>query len=348
MNAYRLGETLFLRTIEELVPTEVIAWDRLVRSKLDLQRAFLSRAYIAAVARTGRQVIILVGYSKRGPAFFLPLQRRSGWLGKLGLCEPAGDVMTDYFGIVAEDGVQVDLPSLLRSTRGAISAVFFTHLDESQSAYGLTADEYRTGLRTALGTPSRDYWSNLRKVDKKLVSDTERREKKLLAEWGPLTFEWSSTQPKTDLDWLITSKKSQYSRTGKEQAPLFDVANTSLLRDLLEAQDSHCRGVLSVLRCGATNVAAHFGLQCGKLLHVWFPVYEPQFATFSPGRILFKHMFNAGVEQGVDLFDRGEGDNQAKRDFANEEHRFGRGFWYADDFRGRLAYLAQRVVWKLG
>lgn len=58
MNAYRLGETLFVRTIEELAPAEVAAWDRLVRSKLDLQRAFLSRAYIAAVAPPRVRIVV--------------------------------------------------------------------------------------------------------------------------------------------------------------------------------------------------------------------------------------------------------------------------------------------------
>lgn len=348
MSPYRLGETLFIRTVHELAVAEIAAWDALLQSCPDLQRAFLSRTYIAAVARTGRKVVVLVGYIENVPVFFLPLQRKAGWLGKFGLHEPAGDVMTDYFGIVAAKEVRIELPDLLKATRGAINAVFFTHLDETQSNYGLTANEYRTGLRTWLGDPPQNYWSNLRKIDKKLVYDTERREKKLVAECGPLTFEWSSTHPESDLDWLIESKKSQYSRTGKEQAPLFDPANSALLLNLLHTQDTHCRGLLSVLRCGDTIVAAHFGLHIDKVLHVWFPVYDTRFANYSPGRILFKHMFTTGAEQGVTRFDRGEGDNQAKRDFSNEEHRFGRGVWYAGHMRGRLAYLAQRLAWKLG
>lgn len=348
MNTYRLGETLFLRRIDELTTVEASAWDQLLLAREDLQRAFLSRAYIAAVAQTGRKVVVLVGYTAaHAPIFFLPVQRQPGLLGWLGLHEPAGDVMTDYFGIIAAEGTQVDMPALLTATRGAVNAVYFTHLDETQTAYGLKTDEYRMGLRTHLGNPPQDYWTNLRKSDKKLVYDTERREKKLVAEFGPLTFEWSSTRPESDLKWLIESKKSQYARTGKEQAPLFDSANVALLHSLLQSADTHCSGLLSVLRCGETIVAAHFGLRHGPLLHVWFPVYAPQFANYSPGRILFKQMFIGGAQNGVSLFDRGEGDNQAKRDFANEEHRFGRGLWYAFSLCGRLAHLAQRVAWKL-
>lgn len=347
MSAYRLGKNLFLRRIEQLTAAEAVTWDRLLEASPDLQRAFLSRTYIAAVAQTGRKVVILVGYAGETPTFFLPLQRQTGWLGWLGLHEPAGDVMTDYFGIIAAAGVRVDMPALLKATRGAVNAVFFTHLEETQTAYGLTAEEYRTGLRTHLGSPPQNYWANLRKSDKKLVYDTERREKKLTVEFAPLTFEWSSSQPESDLQWLIESKKSQYTRTGKEHAPLFDANNVSLLRNLLQSADPHCSGLLSVLRCGETTVAAHLGLRSGSLLHVWFPVYDQEFANYSPGRILFKQLFIAGAEQSVDVFDRGEGDNQAKRDFANEEHHFGRGIWLASSWRGLLSRFALSSYWML-
>lgn len=346
MTTYSLNNNFFIRRIEEITPAEAAAWDDLLLARGDLRRAFLSRTYVASVAHISGDVVVLVGYSKSAPCFFLPLQRRPGLSGIFGIFEPVGGVMTDYFGVIAADGARIVIDSLLKATDGFVNGVFFTHLDETQGQYGLHADETRTGLRTHLGNPPGEFWAKLRTTDKKLVYDTERREKKLVNECGSLTFEWTSSRPEGDLDWLIESKKSQYSRTGKALAPLFVEANANLLKALLKSSDECCSGHLSVLRYGERIVAAHFGLRCREWLHVWFPVYDKQFANYSPGRILFKHMFLAGAEHGVTVFDRGEGDNQAKRDFANDEHRFGRGFWQAPGVRGQLAHLALRFTWR--
>ncbi len=347
MTQVRLGKNFFVRRIEEISPQEVAAWDALLVARDDLRRAFLSFSYATAVSKSCGDVIVLVGYANGAPSFFMPLQRLAGPLGRLGVFEPAGGVMTDYFGAVAADGVQVVMADLLDASAGITNAVFFTHLDESQDRYGLKAAEQRKGLRTRLGTPAIEYWANLRKADKKLVYDTERRERKLVSEFGPISFEWSSSQPASDMAWLIESKKSQYTRTGKGTAPLYIEANVALMHRLLESEDDLCRGVLSVLRCGEEIVAAHFGLRCREMLHVWFPVYETKFASHSPGRILFRHMFLAGAERGIEVFDRGEGDSQAKRDFANEEHLFGRGLWLVPGMRGQVAHLALRIAWRI-
>ncbi|MEN9538801.1 MAG: hypothetical protein RLZZ126_1036, partial [Pseudomonadota bacterium] len=91
MTAFRLGKDLFLRSIDALTPAEATAWDDLQATHPGVQQAFLSRAYVTAVAQTGRKVVVLVAYSAQAPAFFLPLQRQAGWLGWCGLHEPAGD-----------------------------------------------------------------------------------------------------------------------------------------------------------------------------------------------------------------------------------------------------------------
>jgi len=346
MNALKLGVNLFIRKMDELSQAESSAWDDLHAADTDLNQAFLSRTYISHVACVNPAVRILVGYESSAPAFFLPLQPRHGLVSRFGVFEPAGDVMTDYFGVVAKRGIQLSPAHLLAATRGRINAILFTHLDQAQARFGLNGDERRVGLRTRLGDPS-GYWVRLRGTDKKLVVDTERREKKLQNEIGPLGFEWQSSALDADLDWLIEAKKSQYSRTGKMHAALFEDANVELLRRLSGTAETECTGILSVLRCGNEIVAAHLGLKCREVLHVWFPVYNKKFASYSPGRILLKHMFGAAAEDGVKVFDRGEGDSQAKRDFANDEHHYSSGLWLAPSLRGRAASLAIRVAWRL-
>lgn len=348
MNALMLGANLFIRKMDELSPAESLAWDTLHAAETDLNQAFLSRTYISHVARVNPGVRALVGYENGAPAFFLPLQPKQGFVSRFGVFEPAGGAMTDYFGVVAERDIQLTPAHLLAATRGRINAILFTHLDQAQARFGLNGDESRIGLRTHLGVPSGDYWVRLRSTDKKLVSDTERREKKLQNEIGPLCFEWQSSTLDADLGWLIEAKKGQYSRTGKMHAALFENLNVELLRRLSGTWETECRGILSVLRCGDEIVAAHFGLKCRDVLHVWFPVYNKKFANYSPGRILLKHMFSAAAEEGIRVFDRGEGDSQAKRDFANDEHYYSNGLWLAPGLRGRTASLAISVAWRLG
>ncbi|MDP2809175.1 MAG: GNAT family N-acetyltransferase [Rhodocyclaceae bacterium] len=347
MNRLQLGVNLFIRRYAELTSDEVMSWNRLLLDNDDTRRAFMSPTYVAAVEATGGVVWVLIVYAGGTPVFILPIQRAHGMLGRFGIFEPAGGVMTDYFGAIAQEGESFAPQELIDASEGVIGAILFTHLDESQSRLGLSGGEFRTGLRIRLGDLPAEYWNNLRKVDKKLVYDTERREKKLIKEVGDLSFEWTSTRPDQDMTWLIESKKRQYSRAGRNHAPLFDDTNVALLRNLLAARDETCLGILSVLRCGDSIVAAHFGLQCREVLHVWFPVYEQKCASYSPGRILLRHMFQAATSHGITTFDRGEGDTQAKRDFANEEHRFARGLWLASGMRGLLAHLALRVAWRV-
>lgn len=349
-----LGQNFFIRRIRrlknELTQEEMAVWDQLLLQD-HVRRAFMSRHYAGAAAIAGSDVVVLVLYDQNLPCGFLPLQRISGLRGKAGIFEPVGGVMTDYFGLVAAPGVRIDIQQLLVATRGRVNAILFTHLDETQSVHGLTGEEPRIGLRALLvSSPAQaasEYWDQLRQSDKKLVYDTERGEKKLAKEVGPVTFEWISQKPAEDMVWMIAYKKAQYQRTGKAQAPLFEDRNVALLNGLLPLHEENCQGVLSVLRCGEKTIAVHFGLRCYDMLHYWFPVYDPQFATYSPGRILLKQLFSSAASQGVRFFDHGEGDTQAKRKFANETHQFYRGLWCTSGWRGLAARAVLSAYWRL-
>jgi CelD/BcsL family acetyltransferase involved in cellulose biosynthesis len=111
--------------------------------------------------------------------------------------------------------------------------------------------------------------------------------------------------------------------------------------------DKECEGVLSTLRCGDRLIASHFGLRCHDVLHYWFPVYDIGYASYSPGRILLKHIILQAPRHGVRLLDHGEGDAPVKRNFANEEHRYFRGMWTACSLPGFIAKEAVSLYWRL-
>lgn len=356
MKSMNLSRGVLLRHLDELTSEETVAWDSLLTQN-DLRRAFLSRHYVRQTAqawgnadgfRGERNIFVLVIYKNQKPQAFLPLQQASGLRGIARIYEPVGGVMTDYFGIIAAEGIVIDIAACLAATRGQVNAIWFSHLDETQAKFGLHGQEPRPGLRTSLGTQTGEYWSNLKKQKKSLVYDTGRMEKKLGNEIGPLTFEWSSQSPEQDITWLIEEKKKQYLRTGKSNAPLFSQHNINLIRGLLQVQEDTCHGLLSVLRSGDRIIAAHFGLRCGDMLHIWFPVYDPELSGYSPGRVLFKHLFEAAPAAGVHMLDWGEGEAMYKQNFATESHLFFRGLWYVPGWRGYLARGALSVAWRLG
>lgn len=332
------------KPFEALSTAERNGWAQLLNQSETSRWAFLSPTYAEAVNETLGPVDALLCWQADELVGVMPLQRAVGWLGRLGMREPVGRHMTDYFGLLARPGVTLDWGQLLRQAR--VPCLYFTHLDESQAAHGLTGESPRKGLRTRIHPDGGNaHWEWLRTQDKKLVGDTERRERKLVAEHGPLQFELQSTKPSQDLECLVNLKNAQYRRTGHDGGALLDPENARLLTRLLASRDPDCQPRLSVLRCGGHLVACHFGLQCGPLLHYWFPVYDNRFSAYSPGRILYRHILLVAQAHGIACIDRGEGDSAAKRDFANDEHRFFKGLSSIGSV-GWLVASALRVKWR--
>lgn len=333
------------RPLQHLSPSEISQWECLLRANADNRWAFLSPAYAQCVDRTISPVDVVMCWTGNNLIGVMALQRTSQWLGRLGIWEPAGGSMTDYFGLVSRPDVRIDWTSLLEGA--GLPCLYFTHLCQQQSSIGLAGDSPRKGLRTRVHPDGgAAHWAWLKVQDKKLVNDTDRRERKLETEHGALRFAVASTDPKTDLAELIELKNAQYARTGHQRGPLFAPRNVALLQRLLLVQCDDCMPRLSTLHVGEQLVAAHFGLQCGPVLHYWFPVYAPAFAAYSPGRILFKHILLSSQTLGIECIDRGEGDTPAKRDFATEEHLFYKGLVYAGIY-GKAVALAKRVQWRL-
>ncbi|MBY0341743.1 MAG: GNAT family N-acetyltransferase [Rhodocyclaceae bacterium] len=340
-----IGLTFFVKPFQQLDACERDAWAALVDRYPDNRRAFMTPVYAEAVAAGDPSVCVLVVHANGTAAGFMPLQRRVDWAGRLGVYEPVGGVMTDYFGLVAAPDLQIDIKQALRECRLPLLA--FTHLDTAQLQHGLPAEQARIGLKTEIEEPVADFWERLRERDKKFVYDTERRERKLGKDYGELCFESDSSSPQEDLATLIALKCAQYTRSSKLQAPLFARRNVELLHRLLDARSPQCTGVLSTLKLDGRIIAAHFGLRCHETLHYWFPVYDPAFSNYAPGRILFRRVLEASVPQGVRIIDRGEGDTQAKRDFANREHLFYRGLWSAGGISALPGRAVLSLLWRL-
>lgn len=309
---------------DRLDDRDIDFWNRLTTEDPALASPFLSHAYASAAARVFDGVRVCRIIKDGRTAGFFAFQYRSRLHRLLRIGERIGGELSDYFGIVAEPSLAVTPATLLALTR--LNALYFTHLDETQLRHGLSGEKPEPGLRIRIPADEPSPWEVLRQRDKKFVSDTERRERKLVQEHGPLHFVFRQPDPLPRLHELVTAKRAQYARTAADDL-LQSAATRHFLEQLALSADPRCHGTLSTLHAGNTWVASHFGLMHGGTLHYWFPAYNPALKSFSPGRLLMASIIRSAPETGVTCVDRGSGENQAKRDFATERHCFRRGIW---------------------
>jgi CelD/BcsL family acetyltransferase involved in cellulose biosynthesis len=155
------------------------------------------------------------------------------------------------------------------------------------------------------------YLSRASRSGKDKVAEARRLSRKLEREHGPLQFIAESADV-TLLDAVIALKRRQYAETGARDY-FSESRQLDLVRRLFECGDTDFGGVLSAIYAGPHLLAAHFGLRAGPVLHWWFPVYDPQFARFSPGWVLLRAVTDAAPEMAIERIDLGRGIDDYKR-----------------------------------
>ena len=329
---------------DDLRPDEIEAWNAWCAADAGLTTPFLSYRYISIAAETFENVRVCVIERNGKPAGFLPFQYQSKFHELLGLAGRVSGELNDYFGLIAPAGTMVTPDRLLRLS--GLNALNFTHLDDSQGALGLTGSHPEPGLRVTIEDGADAYWAERKRADKRFVADTDRCARKLAEAYGPVRFVFREPDPLPHLERLIAAKRDQYQRTGVADA-LHDEAAQAFLRRLALSDDPACSGVVSTLSVGETWAAIHFGIIQGATLHYWFPVYNPEFRSYSPGRLLLKELIMAGEKGGIRRVDFGAGDTPAKRDFANAQNIYRRGLWRRDSLGGLLIRASLSLRWRL-
>jgi len=328
---------------QDLTPAEKSAWADFQRADPHLSSPFLSAHYTQAVGLARPLTYVCILECGRRIVGFFPFQFRNLLHRSLGGAERIGEEMTDYFGLIAEPGFRIDTQELLRLA--GINYLYFSHLDQSQAAYGLIGEHPEPGLTLNFENCS-DYWAQLKTVDRKLASETERLERKVQRQYGPLRFTWAADSAQDALGHLIDHKSSQYVRTGGTS--IFAAHwRKDLLQRLAGSSDPSCSGVLSTLYAGDTWLASHFGIRGEGVLQYWFPVYNYALKTYAPGRLLLKEVILSAPPQGIRVLDRGGGDSPVKRKFTNSQHVFYRGVWRRPGLRSLSLQVLSSLAWRL-
>lgn len=249
------------------------------------------------VAPGARVAVIREDGAVRG---FLPFQQRGS------LLQPLAAPLSDFHGLVGEAGLSIGvlLPRIDGVRRARVSGLIGGKPSDGLAARRAMAADLSQGFDTYLAGR-----------DARFLKDKRRRRRALERDHGPLSF---SFEPPTreQVDHIIARKRAQLART--HQYDIFACGWTVDLLHRLAQSDAPDFGLrLATLKAGGVLVAAELGLTSGARHHLWFPIYDPAFAKYSPGSLMTLDTLEAAAARGVTRVDFGVDADAYKRDFAD-------------------------------
>jgi CelD/BcsL family acetyltransferase involved in cellulose biosynthesis len=283
----------------------------------------LRYALVAGECAPGAEVAVI----SRGGRIdgFLPLQRRGR------LIQPIAAPLTDYHGILAWPGAHIDLRAVMAAL-GA-SRFRFSGLAGGQGLDGAAATriamvaDLSRGMDVYLGRRGKDF-----------LKDKRRRARRLAEDHGAVEFEFSA-EPGEAMDFILRLKRQQMRRTGQHDIFASPWVQR-FLRGLMDRRDADFGMRFATLRAGGRLIAAEAGLLSGDSYHLWFPVYDTEFAKYSPGSLATLETLRAAAEEGVAVVDFGPAGETYKRDFADPATHVFEG----DVTHGGLVEAARRTA----
>jgi CelD/BcsL family acetyltransferase involved in cellulose biosynthesis len=341
-----LTPTLFGEIVRpsELGPDEIDTWRRMLAHSPSLRRAFFTPTFALACERAHGRAYIALLRDRSGIHAFLPFQFKNVWHQRIKLAEQIGGNMSDATGLITWPDLQIALSTAIRFAR--LGSMFVSHLVVGQERFGGNVDWSQVGYLTNLQDGAAAYFASLLERDRLLVRDTERRLRKAEKTYGTLRYMTIDSITSSMIAGLISEKRDQYRLT---QVPDVFVRqeNLRLIAALNEARSDDCRLVMHRLEAGGRTLSQHLGLQHRDVLSHWFPVYDRDARSVSPGRLLIWHTIQQAAEDGIRLIDFGQGDALYKRELATGSTRYGRANWSSSAIWSRtVARTWQSLMWR--
>ena len=289
---------------DELTSDLIQTWHEIRLAEGSLASPYFAPAFTKAVAKVRRDVRIGVIHDGAVVAGFLPFQRSS-----VGVGAPVGGRLSDYHGLIARASLEID-PQLLLEGCGLVSWDF-DHLPTSQRWFADACSATAPSPTMDLTGGYDAYAKRIREGGSKQINKLGTLRRKFEREIGELTFTEHDTDPEA-LAQMREWKSAQCAAVGG--ADVFGVDWTvALVNELMATDEPGLRGVFSTLRFGDTLLAAHFGMRSERVWHYWFPAYDKQYASFSPGLLLLLEIAAACERCGVTTIDLGKGDDFYKQ-----------------------------------
>jgi CelD/BcsL family acetyltransferase involved in cellulose biosynthesis len=292
----------------DLGPAEREIWDAFLRADLSLASPFLTHEFALAVdgARDDARVAIVEDAGQPVGFFAFTLSQD-------GAGTPIGATICDAQALVARGGFEWDPAELVRDA--GLTSWSFDHLVAAQQPFARFHRELHSSPLVDLASGHDAYLADVRARSKDVLAQVARRRRKLGREVGDVVVEWQTTDA-TALDTLFAWKSAQYRETG-----VWDRFDQPWIVDVVQAlaatSSDRLTGLLSTLRAGDHVVAVHFGLLGHDRLVWWFPAYDAEYGSYSPGLILLLDLVAEAAERGLTLVDLGRGEHHYKLRVAN-------------------------------
>ena len=233
-----------------------------------------------------------------------PFQRGKGNVGL-----PVGGKMSDFHGLIAKQGITFDPREILNGCK--LSAWRFDHLVASQ-------ETFRHCHWDVGGSPYMDLSGGWQAYEKRQLAVHKTSYKRMTTklrqvnrELGEVRLDMLSADD-TAFSSLIEWKRKQYQATGVADVLAVDWT-VALLRRILTFKNEPFSGILSALYIGDSLAAVLLSMKSHGVLHGWFSAYNPSFAQFSPGLILWLEMAKVAEKWGISRIDLGKGPEDYKK-----------------------------------
>ena len=292
----------------DLTEAQLATWRELLTRLPTRHLPFLHPAYLQILGEYCPRVEVGVLSDNGQPVGFFPFERHRGGVGR-----PAGMKLSDFQAVIAPPDARWTPRDLLEGC--GLRVWHFDHLlaDETNLVPFRHSQETSWSIDIAQGYEA--YRTERKRSQSNRFAQTERKQRKLERELGPLRFEWHTS------DDAVFRQLIEWKRDQRRRSKTFDVLQFDWVMRVLErvraTQVEGFAGQLSALYAGDRLVAANLGMQSGTVLHYWFPAYEPEFGAYSPGAVLLLEMARAAAARGLRQIELGKGDEHYKASFGS-------------------------------
>ncbi|MBC8355944.1 MAG: GNAT family N-acetyltransferase [Planctomycetes bacterium] len=279
--------------LSELQAHHFAAWSRIQDSDRTFASPFFSPEFAMAVGSTHDNVCVGVFEQNDAVVGVFPFQR-----GRNGAGEPVGGDVSQFHGVIIEQGVDWDIDQLLQACN--LSSWSFDHLPTSQTPF--QSHHQHVGSSPFIDlTKGFAAYRVEQQNSGRAIEQANRKARKLEREVGPLRFQLHDPSDEI-FHRLLAWKSEQHRRTNVVDAFQFEWL-IHLLDRIRRTQQASFAGVMSALFAGDHLVAVHLGMRSNTVAHIWYPAYDVEFAKHSPGITLLLKMAEAFADAGVQRID---------------------------------------------
>lgn len=319
---------------QTLGKTERDAWRAFQDADLSLASPYFSPGFFDAMAAARRDTRVLVIRQDGEIAGFLPFHK-----GALGHARPLGGPLGDHHGFIAAPAARFDLETVLH--KGGLKVFDFFGAAGTQAAFRPHARETDGSWVIDLSEGYEAWLAARGAVEPKAFRNLRARRRKLEEEAASFTFRIHDDRPEVlarALEW----KSAQYRRTG--HFDVFSVEWTRKLVDVLVGGGlENTSGLVSSLEINGQLAAIHVGMRSERVLHYWFPVYDPAFSKLGPGLNLLLEIARELSADGLSEIHLGPGEYDFKRELASWQFPLISGYATAPSLAGAVRQLADRI-----